>query len=74
MCNTIDSDDDYQDFVSIQGATTDPSYGNRSVNINPKGQKVRGKDIVWIEYQHLIHLKISIEVIYGRISKKTLQG
>ena len=52
MCNTIDSDDDYQDFVSIQGASTDPSYENRSVNINPKGQKVREKDIVWIEYLH----------------------
>ena len=52
MCNPSDSDDDYQDFVSIQCANTDPLYEHRSVNTNPKGQKVRGKDIVWIEYLH----------------------
>lgn len=57
MCNPSDSDDDYQDFVSIQCANTDPLYENRSVNTNPKGQKVRGKDIVWIEYLHFNSLE-----------------
>ena len=57
MCNPSDSDDDYQDFVSIQCANTDPLYEHRSVNTNPKGQKVRGKDIVWIKYLHFNSLE-----------------